>query len=52
MSRPSLGKRLYPWGNRFVDGERCNNANMVGTTLPVDEFLRGFRISAGDHLSS
>ncbi len=34
-------ERLYPWGNRFVDGERCNNGNMVGTTLPVDEFPLG-----------
>jgi len=34
-------QRLYPWGNRFVDGERCNNANVVGTTLPVDEFPLG-----------
>ena len=34
-------ERLYPWGNRFVDGERCNNGNVVGTTLPVDEFPLG-----------
>ena len=34
-------ERLYPWGNRFVDGERCNSNNMVGTTLPVDEFPLG-----------
>ena len=34
-------ERLYPWGNRFVEGERCNNNNMVGTTLPVDEFPLG-----------
>ena len=34
-------ERLYPWGNRFVDGERCNSNNMVGTTLPVDEFRLG-----------
>ena len=34
-------ERLYPWGNRFVDGERCNNGGMVGTTLPVDEFPLG-----------
>jgi len=29
------------WGNRFVDGERCNSNNMIGTTLPVDEFPLG-----------
>ena len=34
-------ERLYPWGSRFVDGERCNNGNVVGTTLPVDEFPLG-----------
>jgi len=34
-------ERLYPWGIRFVDGERCNSNNMVGTTLPVDEFPLG-----------
>ncbi len=34
-------ERLYPWGNRFVDGERCNSNNMIGTTLPVDEFPLG-----------
>ena len=34
-------ERLYPWGNRFVDGERCNAINLVGTTLPVDEFPLG-----------
>jgi len=34
-------ERLYPWGNRFVDGERCNSNNIVGTTLPVDEFPLG-----------
>ena len=34
-------ERLYPWGNRFVDGERCNSGGMVGTTLPVDEFPLG-----------
>jgi sulfatase modifying factor 1 len=33
--------RLYPWGSRFVDGERCNSNNMIGTTLPVDEFPLG-----------
>ena len=33
--------RRYPWGDRFVDGERCNSGNMVGRTLPVDEFPLG-----------
>ncbi len=33
--------RLYPWGNHFVDGERCNSNNLVGTTTPVDEFPLG-----------
>ena len=33
-------ERLYPWGSRFVD-DRCNSNNVVGTTLPVDEFPLG-----------
>jgi iron(II)-dependent oxidoreductase len=32
--------RQYPWGKRFLDG-CCNANNVVGTTLPVDEFPRG-----------
>ena len=32
--------RLYPWGSRFVD-DRCNAVNVVGATLPVDEFPLG-----------
>ena len=34
-------ERPFPWGDRFVEGERCNSNNMVGTTLPVDEFPDG-----------
>ena len=34
-------ERCYPWGNRFVAGERCNCINMIGTTTPVDEFPDG-----------
>ena len=34
-------ERPYPWGSRFVEGERCNSNNMVGTTTPVDEFPDG-----------
>ena len=34
-------ERTFPWGNRFVEGERCNSNNMVGTTTPVDEFPDG-----------
>ena len=34
-------ERPYPWGDRFVEGERCNANNMVGTTTPVDEFPDG-----------
>ena len=33
-------ERLYPWGSRFVD-DRCNAINVVGATLPVDEFPMG-----------
>ncbi|MEE2658238.1 MAG: formylglycine-generating enzyme family protein [Candidatus Latescibacterota bacterium] len=33
-------ERLYPWGSRFVD-DRCNFNNVVGSTLPVDEFPLG-----------
>ena len=33
-------ERLYPWGSRFVD-DRCNSNNVVGATLPVDEFPLG-----------
>jgi sulfatase modifying factor 1 len=34
-------ERPYPWGDRFVDGERCNSSNVVGSTTPVDEFPDG-----------
>ena len=34
-------ERPYPWGDRFVDGERCNSNNMIGTTTQVDEFADG-----------
>ena len=34
-------ERPYPWGSRFVEGERCNSNNMIGTTTPVDEFPDG-----------
>ena len=34
-------ERPYPWGARFVEGERCNNNNIYGTTTPVDEFPDG-----------
>jgi len=34
-------ERHYPWGNRFVDGERCNCNNLIGTTTPVAEFPDG-----------
>ena len=34
-------ERPFPWGDRFVEGERCNANNMVGTTTPVDEFPDG-----------
>ena len=34
-------ERPYPWGGRFVEGERCNSSLMVGTTTPVDEFPDG-----------
>jgi sulfatase modifying factor 1 len=34
-------ERPYPWGDRFVEGERCNSNNMVGSTTPVDEFPDG-----------
>ena len=34
-------RRPYPWGDRFIEGERCNANNMVGTTTPVDEFPDG-----------
>jgi len=34
-------ERHYPWGNRFVDGERCNGNNSVGTTTIVNEFPDG-----------
>ncbi|HIK98222.1 MAG TPA: hypothetical protein EYG13_01595 [Dehalococcoidia bacterium] len=34
-------ERHYPWGNRFVDGERCNGNNAVGTTTMVNEFPEG-----------
>lgn len=34
-------ERNYPWGNRFVEGERCNNTNSFGSTTPVNEFPDG-----------
>ena len=34
-------QRAYPWGDRFVEGERCNSNEIVGTTTPVDEFPDG-----------
>jgi formylglycine-generating enzyme len=34
-------ERHYPWGNRFVDGERCNGNNAIGATTPVNEFPYG-----------
>jgi len=34
-------ERNYPWGNRFVDGERCNGNNSVGATTMVNEFPYG-----------
>jgi formylglycine-generating enzyme len=34
-------ERHYPWGNRFVDGERCNGNNSVGTTTPANEYPDG-----------
>ena len=37
----SSDQRQYPWGNRFVEGERCNSNGMVGDTLNVDEFSLG-----------
>ena len=36
-----VDERPYPWGDRFVEGERCNANNMVGATAPVDEFPDG-----------
>ena len=36
-----VDERHYPWGNRFVDGERCNGNNSVGTTTMVNEFPEG-----------
>ena len=34
-------ERPYPWGDRFVEGDRCNSNGMVGTTTQVDEFPDG-----------
>ena len=34
-------ERLYPWGTRFTEGERCNANNQIGTTTPVDEWPDG-----------
>ena len=31
----------YPWGERFVEGERCNSNNAIGTTTAVNEFPEG-----------
>ena len=33
-------ERLYPWGTRLTEGERCNANNQIGTT-PVDEWPDG-----------
>ncbi|MEW6751277.1 MAG: SUMF1/EgtB/PvdO family nonheme iron enzyme [Candidatus Latescibacterota bacterium] len=34
-------ERVFPWGNRFTEGERCNGANQVATTTPVNEYPDG-----------
>jgi len=34
-------ERPYPWGDRFVEGDRCNSNSLVGTTTQVDEFPDG-----------
>ena len=34
-------ERPFPWGDRFVEGERCNSSNVVGATTPVDEYPDG-----------
>ena len=34
-------ERPYPWGSRFVEGERCNANNMIGTTTAVNEYPDG-----------
>ena len=34
-------ERPYPWGSRFVEGERCNSTGLIGTTTPVDEYPDG-----------
>ncbi len=34
-------ERPYPWGDLFVEGERCNSNNMIGTTTQVNEFPDG-----------
>ncbi len=34
-------ERPYPWGTRFVQEERCNCNNAIGTTAPVDQFPAG-----------
>ena len=31
----------YPWGERFVEGERCNSNNNIGMTTAVNEFPEG-----------
>jgi iron(II)-dependent oxidoreductase len=33
-------ERLYPWGSRFGE-DRCNCTNLMGGTLPVDEYPNG-----------
>jgi formylglycine-generating enzyme required for sulfatase activity len=34
-------QRRYPWGNRFVDQDRCNCLDQIGDTLHVDRFSLG-----------
>ena len=31
----------YPWGERFIENERCNSNNAIGMTTPVNEFPEG-----------
>ncbi len=35
------GEFPYPWGERFVEGERCNSNNTIGMTTAVNEFPEG-----------
>jgi formylglycine-generating enzyme len=34
-------ERHYPWGSRFVDGERCNSCGQIGATTAVNEYPEG-----------